>query len=466
MLLFYCQVTYRFQYLKRCGVWLAACVILGLSACGGGDSGGVASTDIIAPVITLIGANPMTVAQGSTFVDPGSTVTDNVDTGLTATVTGSVNTATVGTYTLTYNVKDTAGNTATAVTRTVNVVVFPTVSIAPASVPEGSGGGATNLNFTVTLSAASTANVTVSYATSDGTALSASDYTATTATLTIPAGQTTGTITVLVNADTSFEPNETLTLALSNPTNATLGTATATGTILNDDVGGINDTGITQWGNATTNNLFFAQAAFPGQDADHGRDANPAVNSNANGKAGFDFTKLDAAGQPLANQAASYAATPWDCVQDNVTGLMWEVKTITASSLRNKNNIYTWYNSTGVNDGGNTGSSAATPACNTGGQCDTEKYVAAVNAVGLCGFSDWRLPAKESLRSIVDYSIASPGPTIDTAYFPNTVGSWYWSASPSASNTTNAWDVHFNDGVGLAAFKSNNLYVRLVRGGL
>ena len=87
-------------------------------------------TDQTAPVITLLGSNPMSVNKGSTFADPGTTVSDNVDTGLTATVTGSVDTTTIGSYTLTYNVSDTAGNAAIAVTRTVNVVA-----------PTSSGGG-------------------------------------------------------------------------------------------------------------------------------------------------------------------------------------------------------------------------------------------------------------------------------------------------------------------------------------
>jgi len=443
-----------------------------------GNTGTATSTvtvaDQTAPMITLLGANTLTVAQGSTFTDPGSTVRDNVDTGLTATATGTVNTATVGTYTLTYHVSDAAGNAATAVTRTVNVVVFPTVSIAPASVLEGSGGGTTNLNFTVTLSTASTTNVSVNYATSDGTALSTSDYTATTATLTISAGQTTGTITVLVNADTTFEPNETLTLTLSNPTNATLGTAVAIGTILNDDVGGMNDTGVTKWGDATRYPLAAKQTLFPGQDADHGRDAQAKAGTlvkmggSSNANQGFDFTKLDAAGQPLPNQAAIYTTTPWDCVQDNVTGLMWEVKTTTPNSLRNKNNVYTWYNSTGVNDGGNAGTPAATPACSTGGSCDTEKYVAAINAAGLCGFHDWRLPKKEALDSIMDYGVvASNTPKIDAAYFPNTVFGPYRSASTYAGNTANAWDVYFGQLYDLTDRKAwNGVYIRLVRGGL
>jgi len=87
----------------------------------------------------------------------------------------------------------------------------------------------------VTLSAASTSAVSVDYATADGTALAASDYTAANATLTIPAGATTGTITVLVGADITAENNETLTLTLSNPINATITTASATGTITDDD---------------------------------------------------------------------------------------------------------------------------------------------------------------------------------------------------------------------------------------
>ncbi|OIP99313.1 MAG: hypothetical protein AUK35_08450 [Zetaproteobacteria bacterium CG2_30_46_52] len=79
-------------------------------------------SDQTAPVISLNGANPMTVAHGSTFADPGSSVTDNVDTGLVATVNGTVNTSALGSNTLSYNVSDTAGNVATTVTRTVNVI--------------------------------------------------------------------------------------------------------------------------------------------------------------------------------------------------------------------------------------------------------------------------------------------------------------------------------------------------------
>ena len=65
----------------------------------------------------------MNLTVGGSFIDPGATATDNIDGNLTSSivVTGSVNTSTVGTYTLNYNVSDAAGNAATQVSRTVNV---------------------------------------------------------------------------------------------------------------------------------------------------------------------------------------------------------------------------------------------------------------------------------------------------------------------------------------------------------
>jgi competence protein ComEC len=82
--------------------------------------------DTTPPVITLKGDNPVTVVVGSTYTDAGATATDNVDGDLTSSITvvNIVNIATVGTYTVTYNVSDVAGNAAIAVVRTVNVVAL------------------------------------------------------------------------------------------------------------------------------------------------------------------------------------------------------------------------------------------------------------------------------------------------------------------------------------------------------
>src|SRR5256885_3243288 len=112
---------------------------------------------------------------------------------------------------------------------------LPSLSINNVTVTEGNT-GTTNANFIVTLSPASSRTVTVNYATADGTANAPTDYVAIpTTTLTFNPGETTKSISVLVNGDTLDEGNETFTVTLSNPTNATLSTGTGTGTITNDD---------------------------------------------------------------------------------------------------------------------------------------------------------------------------------------------------------------------------------------
>jgi len=113
-------------------------------------------------------------------------------------------------------------------------VTLPTLTVTNASVVEGNA-GISNLVFTVTSNIAATSAVAVAYATSDGTALAGSDYTATNGSLTIPIGATKGTVTVPVSGDTVIEPDETFTLTLTAPANATLTTASITGTIINDD---------------------------------------------------------------------------------------------------------------------------------------------------------------------------------------------------------------------------------------
>ena len=96
------------------------------------------------------------------------------------------------------------------------------LSINDVIVTEGNA-GTTNATFTVTLTPATATNVTVDYATANGTATALSDYVATNGTLTFFAGDVTKTITVRVNGDTSFEPNETFFVNLTAPTNAEVG---------------------------------------------------------------------------------------------------------------------------------------------------------------------------------------------------------------------------------------------------
>ena len=79
------------------------------------------------------------------------------------------------------------------------------------------------------------------------------------------------------------------------------------------------------------------------------------------------------------------------------------------------------------------------------------------------GYSDWRLPNRNELQSIVDYSRYNPA--IDTTFFPDTVASNYWSSTTYADNTSYAWYVYFSyGGVGNYS-KTSSYYVRAVRGG-
>ena len=82
--------------------------------------------DIIAPIITLNGSNPLSVNKGSVFNDPGATATDDKDGDITSkiVVSGTVDTSIEATYYLKYNVSDEAGNKADEQVREVRVMIF------------------------------------------------------------------------------------------------------------------------------------------------------------------------------------------------------------------------------------------------------------------------------------------------------------------------------------------------------
>lgn len=113
-------------------------------------------------------------------------------------------------------------------------VAQKSLSISSVTQNEGNTGTAPFV-FTVTLSAPSSQTVTVHYSTADDGAIAPQDYVAQTGDLTFAPGVTTQLITIAVVGDTTFEPDESFSINLSNATNATISTATGTGTILNDD---------------------------------------------------------------------------------------------------------------------------------------------------------------------------------------------------------------------------------------
>ena len=164
------------------------------------------------------------------------------------------------------------------------------------------------------------------------------------------------------------------------------------------------------------------------------------------------YTKLDAQGNDLSD-----SATSWVMVKDNMTGLIWEVKT-DDGSIHDKDNEYTWYDSNPQTNGGSAGIA--------GDGTDTEDFINALNSENFGGYSDWRLPTREELRSIVDYGKYIPA--INTGYFPNTGSSsyWsYWSSTPLAGSTGDAWYVYFAYGDDNNSYKSSSYYARAVRGG-
>lgn len=125
------------------------------------------------------------------------------------------------------------GMNANATLTIVDDDTVPTVSINDVSLTEGNS-SQTNVTFTVTLSVASGQTVTVDFGTTDNSATSA-DYTSQSGSLTFAPGETTKTIAVVVNGDTTDEDDEQFTVELSNALNALMADSQGLGTILDDD---------------------------------------------------------------------------------------------------------------------------------------------------------------------------------------------------------------------------------------
>ncbi|MEA2014215.1 MAG: DUF1566 domain-containing protein, partial [Thermodesulfobacteriota bacterium] len=115
-----------------------------------------------------------------------------------------------------------------------------------------------------------------------------------------------------------------------------------------------------------------------------------------------------------------------DTVTDTETGLMWQKETASGT--------YTW-----------------------------QQALAHAEGMTLGGHSDWRLPNRNELQTLVDYSRYNP--SINPLLEANTVSSSYWSSTTSAYNASNAWLVRFSYGYVNAPSKSSSYYVRAVRAG-
>ena len=224
---------------------------------------------------------------------------------------------------------------------------------------------------------------------------------------------------------------------------------------------GLNDTGIMLCGSGAANNLACPILGYAKQDAQNGLDAEST--NNIDGDGGFNFTKLDSAGEALdAN------ANDWACVKDNITGLIWEAKT-----SANANDLFKWYSTDSTSNAGTSGFDASGESICTGydgaeprSYCNTQAYADRVNAGSHCGITNWRLPTRHELISIVNYNVVEP--TADLAYFNYTSTALYWSGTSSFSSATasdRAWASSFTYGGSAKQLKQDSLRVRLVSSG-
>ena len=155
--------------------------------------------------------------------------------------------------------------------------------------------------------------------------------------------------------------------------------------------------------------------------------------------------------QPNIRYSSIGSYTKEECVKDDATGLVWEGKSTTGT--RAASNIYTNYHISYY------GTQAQMDAAN-----NTYGFANEVNNSALCGYTDWRLPTKEELQTIVDASRTYP--SINTTWFPNTQSSYYWSSTPNGNNNNYAWYVYFGNGyVDGWLSRGYDSAVRLVRSG-
>ncbi|MEZ5705776.1 MAG: DUF1566 domain-containing protein [Burkholderiaceae bacterium] len=151
-----------------------------------------------------------------------------------------------------------------------------------------------------------------------------------------------------------------------------------------------------------------------------------------------------------------------ECVHDNVTGLTWEGKE--PSGPRSGSNVYTNLDDVSKPQ---MGDNLYPAQADIDATSNTVGYVAYVNSIALCGFTDWRLPATAELHNIVDYGVVGSGLQMDASWFPN-----HWSPTwkPTWSSTPSLFNLALGTSNSVMGGETNDrtrsFLVRLVRGGV
>lgn len=171
------------------------------------------------------------------------------------------------------------------------------------------------------------------------------------------------------------------------------------------------------------------------------------------------YTKLGNTGVVLS--IAATQADGWVMTRDNTTGLIWEVKqnnngTKNYNDPRDADNTYTWYDPNPVTNGGAPGTN--------GSGTDTEDFINALNNANFGGFNDWRMPTFNEVSSLVNNDPFNPFELNESGLLP-IYSSWYFSSTPFAGNTRDAWGM--SRYIGSSGYsKSYSGHAQAVRGAI
>ena len=149
-------------------------------------------------------------------------------------------------------------------------------------------------------------------------------------------------------------------------------------------------------------------------------------------------------------------SSEWSCVLDNKSSLVWEVKS-ESEGIQYALNTYTWFDGVSGRENG-----TFSKNCYWGKSCNTQSYIEDINEAKLCTYSDWRLPTRDELKSIVDY-YGDSDILIDSLLFPNTQMDTYWTSMSAKDNPSLAYEIPFFFGGSVVRDKTIDTFVRLVR---
>lgn len=217
----------------------------------------------------------------------------------------------------------------------------------------------------------------------------------------------------LLSANISNHQKELVTHLLSNTEAATLITELNQ---ITKSGGRLNDTGSVLYftDEDNTKNVTTSPPSFPGQDAAFGLDQTENDPKQGNS---FILTKIDSKGNKVSD-----TATEWNCVLDERSGLVWEVKSSEQSSIQYKDRMFALE----LDNFTPFSTDVDLATCNTEGDsiCSTKDYVEHINSIKLCGKSDWRLPRFHELYNLIDFGETKTNEGnkpygLSANYFPN-----------------------------------------------